>query len=290
MRRPMKILAVIPHYYNPIKNFNPDRMGTTTLYDSLSDDPEKKIASLQETIWMLNVNFGAHQRYHHDGAANTSAPSEIDVVVCCLPQFNVCSYLRLPQRMFSVHPVDCPPLMIGFAGHEILGQAWGKYDYYCFLEDDTIVYDVHFFRKLAWFNKTFGDDWVLLPQRYENSIYAGPDKRYGEADLSGFFQGADFSHKEFRFGFLGTEVVITTTTNLHSGCFFLNAAQMRRWMDSGTFLDRDTRLISPLESAATLGLVKNFRVVKPAPESAAFLEVRHHTAKVASQWWGEGNR
>jgi hypothetical protein len=38
------------------------------------------------------------------------------------------------------------------------------------------------------------------------------------------------------------------------------------------FFDRDTSFIGPLESAATLGIMRAFRIYKPAPEHAAFLE------------------
>ncbi|HEX5443325.1 MAG TPA: hypothetical protein VFW87_05840, partial [Pirellulales bacterium] len=63
--------------------------------------------------------------------------------------------------------------------------------------------------------------------------------------------------------------------NPHAGCFFLNAAQMERWAGQPHFLDRDVRFVGPLESAATLGILKTFQVYKPAPENAAFLEVEH---------------
>ena len=68
-------------------------------------------------------------------------------------------------------------------------------------------------------------------------------------------------------------------TNPHSGCYFLNANQMASWAARGDFLDRDASWIGPLESAATLGVMKAFRVYKPSPENAAFLEVEH---------WGTG--
>ena len=54
---------------------------------------------------------------------------------------------------------------------------------------------------------------------------------------------------------------------------------MAYWASQPHFLDRDIRFIGPLESAATLGIVKTFRVYKTAPEQASFLEIQHFGAK-----------
>jgi hypothetical protein len=50
---------------------------------------------------------------------------------------------------------------------------------------------------------------------------------------------------------------------------------MDSWAAKPYFLDRDTSFVGPLESAATLGVMKTFRVYKPAPETGAFLEIEH---------------
>ena len=73
--------------------------------------------------------------------------------------------------------------------------------------------------------------------------------------------------------FLGDKLVLSRVNNTHGGCFFLNRRQMEHWAGRPYFLDRDTSFAGPLESAATLGITKTFRVYKPARENAAFLEV-----------------
>ena len=65
------------------------------------------------------------------------------------------------------------------------------------------------------------------------------------------------------------------TFNPHSGCYFLNAEQMEKWASTPYFLDRDTSFIGPLESAATLGTMKTFRIYKPAADDSNFLEIQH---------------
>jgi hypothetical protein len=71
------------------------------------------------------------------------------------------------------------------------------------------------------------------------------------------------------------QVMFYRALNPHSGCYFLNAEQMNHWVSKPYFLDGDTSFIGPLESAATLGIMRSFRVYKPANFNANFLEIQH---------------
>ena len=64
-------------------------------------------------------------------------------------------------------------------------------------------------------------------------------------------------------------------SNLHSGCFFLNREQARTYAGSGHAAVVDTSFHGPLESAATLGMLKTFQLMKPVPENGRFLTVEH---------------
>ena len=59
---------------------------------------------------------------------------------------------------------------------------------------------------------------------------------------------------------------------------------MESWASKPYFLDRDISFAGPLESAATLGIMKTFRVYKPAPASAGFFEIRHANARYLGNW------
>ena len=50
---------------------------------------------------------------------------------------------------------------------------------------------------------------------------------------------------------------------------------MRTWSARPYFLDRDASFYSPLEGAATAGVMRTFRTYKPSRESANFFEIRH---------------
>jgi hypothetical protein len=50
---------------------------------------------------------------------------------------------------------------------------------------------------------------------------------------------------------------------------------MARWAAQPDFLQRERAFVGPLESAATLGIARHFRVYKPERTNASFLELRH---------------
>jgi hypothetical protein len=74
---------------------------------------------------------------------------------------------------------------------------------------------------------------------------------------------------------LGQKVQFQRTRNPHSGCFFLNARQLEHWARQPHFSDHESRIIGPLESAATLGIMRTFKVYRPAVAHADFPEVSH---------------
>jgi hypothetical protein len=50
---------------------------------------------------------------------------------------------------------------------------------------------------------------------------------------------------------------------------------MEYWVKQPYFLDRDCSFVGPLESAATLGIMKTFKIYKAAPSHANFMEIQH---------------
>ena len=73
----------------------------------------------------------------------------------------------------------------------------------------------------------------------------------------------------------GGSVYFESPRNPHSGCFVLSGPQLQHWVEQAWWQDGDCSLISPLESAASLGVAKTFRVFKPAMPNASWLELQH---------------
>ncbi len=146
------------------------------------------------------------------------------------------------------------------------------------LEDDLVLDDPSFLRKLRWFCRTFGDDTLLQPHRFETSASGPIHKLYIDGpvkpDFTARWQDVN-DRRELRTDFLAEPLAFERWPNPHSGCFFLNAAQMEKWASSPCFLDGDCSFAGSLESAASLGIMKTFRIYKPAFANAGFLEILH---------------
>jgi hypothetical protein len=275
----MRILVAIPHY------FHADGQSTGAIrHGSLSRDPVPRVEALAACIAALRQMFDAPQvvidiaSRRGVPANQTFAASKLDIVVCTTRGRHILTRLALPPGSFLHQPTDAEPLLLGFECHAVLHERIGDYDYYCYLEDDLVVTDPWLFAKLSWFRNQVGSESVLLPNRFEVARGGVAWKAYLDGDLppevTAQFQNRS-ERPELGASFLGVDARFIRPLNPHSGCFFLGLDQMRHWAVRPDFLDRDCRFIGPLESAASLGVMRAFRVYKPAPEVASFLEIAH---------------
>ena len=268
----MRILFTIPHYYNA-------RGGG--FYGSLKADPRPRLQALAAMVFGLHATFGARQGLMGSpiAKANTSEEASVEVVVCTTGEQHLVGQLGPLAGLLRHHATRAEPKYLGFECHEVLRDGIGKYDWFCFLEDDLLVTDPLFVRKLEWFNGIAGDEAALQPNRFEiargqpwHKLYI--DGNLAKPEISTRLQDIN-DRRLISAEAFGATVVFQRVMNAHSGTFFLNARQMARWAGQPDFLERDSAWAGPLESSATLGLVRHFRVYKPARENAGFLEVRH---------------
>ncbi|MEM1070965.1 MAG: calcium-binding protein [Planctomycetota bacterium] len=276
----MRILITIPHYFHKSGDVSKPLPSS---YGSLNDDLERRAASLQDTVTSLHQLFGFPQAMIRVAdrttiPANQSMQCEIHVVVVTVQHQHLLHEAELGSQSCHHCIVDHDPSELGFACQRVLRDRWGNYDIYGFLEDDLAIRDPWFFEKLRWFNGHVGDECVLLPNRYELSMTQLYQKCYLDGDLAERvtqpFQDISVM-PELSSTVLGKGVRLVRPLNPHSGCFFLTAAQMKKWISSPTFGVATSAFVGPLESAATLGVMTQFRVYKPAPENASFLEIQH---------------
>jgi hypothetical protein len=274
----MRLLVAIPHYFDHARTneSNPQ-------YASQVAAPETRIAALTACLTALHQNFSdrpvfinqAERRAH---AAELPVPRQLDVVICTTGHSHLLDRLPVEPRYFTHRPTRAEPLLLGFTCHDVLRERLGRYDYYCYLEDDLVIHDPWVFHKLSWFNRSAGDDKLLQANRYEAGLNHLIPKVYVDGDLAervtAPFQDVRDT-EPVAADLLGVRVHFHRTLNPHSGCFFLNARQMEHWAAQRHFLDRDSRLIGPLETAATLGVLRTFKIYRPAPINADFLEVQH---------------
>jgi hypothetical protein len=276
----MRLLFTIPHHF---RDDGRREFGSTGY-----DEAERRALYLRQAILALHAAFGQGQRLFDlaRGAlhrANSATSHSITVIVCTGRSDHLLGRLADIEPLFTHAVSDEPSEHLGFACHGLLKDGLGRFDYCGYLEDDILVADPLLFDKLAWFTGALGPDCVLQPNRFEFRPDKPFAKTYGDGDF--FRDGAgrvskivpayNMADERRRLSLFGREILFQQPQNLHSGCFFLAAAQMALWAAKPYFLDRDTSFVGPLESAATLGLMRSFRVFKPALENANFLEVQH---------------
>jgi hypothetical protein len=278
----VKVLVVIPHYFDP---HGSGRHGST------GPDAGRRIAALSRSLLGLRETLGPHQAFLyclHENVpgrgngrllrVNDSSASRLDIVICTAGHNHLVGQLLVPPHFFRHQPVQTDPMLVGFACRGVLKAHLGQYDYYCYMEDDLLLTDSFFLLKLAWFNATFGDAAVLLPHRFETSEKEPLQKLYIDGpvreDFTAKWQDIN-DRRHLRAEVFGQEMLFERWPNPHSGCFFLNARQMEKWAASEDFAAIDCSFAGPLESAVSLGIMKNFRIYKPSCANAGFFEVRH---------------
>jgi hypothetical protein len=270
----MRILVTIPHYHRP----DPSR----ALYGSCTA-PGPRVAALTACLSFLHQTFGVSSRMVHSEhpigglAANAALSHNLDVMVCTTRDDHLLN--QIPGNLFQHVPTTAEPMLLGFECHSLLRDNIGRYDWYVFMEDDNVITDTLLFDKLSWFLTLAGPNATLLPNRYERHPSRPGVKLYVDGQTQRPEVAAQFQDRndrpEVTGELFGREWVFKRVDNPHSGAFFLNATQMEAFAAAPHFLDRATGFWSALDSAATLSLMRSFRVYKPGLRNAGFLEMLH---------------
>ena len=273
----MKILVAIVHYWNP-------KGGGE--HESLRPDPSPRINALQSQLLSLlrcssnqsvlhmkdRAIYRANNAYRHDITLSIITDGCHHVLDLIDPSFaSVFNHIK-------TQPVNSK--LLGFEAQKYLAShVSSDFDLLCYLEDDLIIHDPLLFDKAQWFSNFFGNESILLPHRYE--VVSTPhivDRLYidgpiSDADLR---QVIPHSPPVQLIDWYGQTVPFSSPENPHSGCFFLNSKQFSLWTSSDVWQDNDISFISPLESAATLGISKVFKLFKPSLSHAAFFQLQHY--------------
>jgi hypothetical protein len=251
----MRILFAIPHFFDAKGN---QRYGST------GPNQGARIRAFSACLGALRELFApVHQ---------------IEIVVCTTGDHHFLDQVPDRRNWYTHHRTQVEPMLLEFECQAVLGQRRGEFDYYCFLEDDLIVHDTAFFDKLTAFTRLATPARLLMPNRYEEGygVKCYLDRELHPAilvRLSATIKSRLATGMEPLFRM--DSVQFCRASNPHSACYFLSAEQMEHWAQQPYFLDRDTSFVGPLESAATLGVMRAFDVFKPAPANLDYLAVQH---------------
>ena len=276
----MRLLFAVVHYFKPGNG----RHG------SLAADPQPRIDALRQLILQIHRLYGqpAAVLNHRERRVDRvdDGGGLIDLRVCVRGDCHVLDHLDDLKGLFQSNTCETEdPRCLGFAAQKVLVEAFQKaessgkpYDYIAYLEDDIVLNDAEFFLKLRLFNRTFGGQYLLMPNRIETLEFQGQLRRFyidGHYNPAASLQYRKSAETHFSMQHLGESVRFEQPSNLHSGCFFLNRDQARRFAASGHAGVVDTSFHGPLESAATLAMLKTFQLLKPALSNGRFLTVEH---------------
>jgi len=271
----MQILVVIAHYFKPEK---------TPRYASERSDAESaRRENLERIIRTWRGVFGEHQYLQIDEKryeAGIGPAAKIDLQLVHLKEHSLIASNFATKHGVRLRQVEVAnPRMLPFAAHHVFKESKSGYDWFVYSEDDILVSDPTTFQKLNAFNTQLGYKRVLQPNRFELNPIATKFKTYIDGNLNPKVLEKINSRIEdtdhLNMMALDTKIALRRARNPHSGCFFLHAEQIDYWTRQPNFLDMDVSFISPLESAASLGISKNFSIYKPFGRESGFFEVQH---------------
>jgi hypothetical protein len=264
-----KILITIPHYYRA--------QAAASTHASERGDAGARAAVVADAIGSLWANLSGRTTIVETKSGGLVAGPkrhQADIRIVTAGSDHLVDSLQRVHSLFRQVPVAVAnPRLLGFECHRVLAAEIENFDWFAYLEDDLILHDQLLIEKLEWFNRLFGGGNTLQPNRYEAGY--GYSRFYIDGPGRWKQIGNNPAPETLEAEFLGRPLRFELASNPHSGCFFLTRGQMRRWMRAPAFLDGDTSFVGPLESAATLGLYKTFRVYKTAAANYDFVEIRH---------------
>ena len=272
----VRILVAVVHYWDPEGNRQ---------HGSLRPNPRPRVEAFQQQLLALQ-RMGARQAQLNIQSmsadpANSQLQHTIDIKVITDGKHHVLDRLDPPYhglfQMVVTEPAS--PKHLGFEAQRFLASRLDQaYDLYAYFEDDLIVLDPWFFRKINWFRSQAGDDCVVLPHRIELAPQPHPVDRFfidGPMPESDLRQILPDPEPSIGVQWPGDTVYFESPRNPHSGCFVISPHQLYYWTQQSHWQDGDCSWVSPLESAATLGIAKTFRLFKPIMAQASWLEIQH---------------
>lgn len=278
----MKALLVIAHFFRPAE-------GKHSSTDERMRQVRREVLEVSLRSWRAHSTETATM----DFQTKTSriAPGALETLDIALlvhednHLFDDELKSRYDVQKASVKLKD--PRRLPFGSHMLLASSVERYDWLVYAEEDLVLHDPFFFRKLAAFQQDFGPRRVLQPHRFELNTKGTRFKTYIDGDLRAGLVDPLFAHVEesqplLETRFAGTDIAFERARNPHAGFFALSAEQLRHWKAQKHFMDADASFVSPLESAATLGIVKTFSVFKTRAPHQGYFEIEHRDRKFSN--------
>ena len=279
----MKVMLAIAHYFRP---------NASGVHSSMSQAMRQVRRNAIRSV-VLHWRALCESAYVIDIESRQFIPGvtpriDLDIFILVHGSDHLLDREFIQKSQLKIVQVDAAdPKMLPFGAHQLMAKNAHAYDWYMYSEDDLVVRDPLIFEKQHFFQRLFGATRVLQPNRYEFNENGPSIKTFIDGDLRKAFIEKFLSQVEepqphLTMTYAEKQITLTRALNPHSGFFMLSRDQLSYWLKRPSFMDMDCSFISPLESAATLGILKNFSVYKPTAPYFSFLEIEHLDTKFSS--------
>lgn len=279
-RQVIRVLVCIPHFFRR----NSPESGY--LNGSNLDPLEKRLAEFrlsyqQITSIVAKVHFtlGSEGRIANETVQPVTQTTQGDVIIVSVAEENLIRELAqgaaINARLWAG-----PPRQLGYQCRRIFARHLGGYDLYCFIEDDTTITDPAFFRKVAKFYQTHGEDKVLLPNRFEIfSLQARGWRTYLDRPVFPALRMAEQPGPDFlTLADFDGDVVFEKTRDSQAGAYVITDTQLKRWMaepDFGAPSESQLQAKADPMELAMIPMGGRLPIYRPAKENLDFLQVHH---------------
>jgi hypothetical protein len=272
----MKILIVIAHYYKPQEN----------AIHSSTDASLRAVRqkALEDAVLSWRAHYSQPATINIERkkfVLSETSIKQMDIAVLVSGEDHLLTKEFTSRYQTQTVQVKTDhPKLLPFAAHKLMADNRYRYDWFIYSEDDLAIPDGSFLKKQVLFQQLFGERRLLQPNRFEVNPGGVRYKTYIDGDLrKGFIEpylamvndDRSLLRQETSFG----AVEFARSRNPHAGFFAITDQQLCCWVNQKHFMDMDCSFVSPLESAATLGMLKTFAIYKSIAPNQDYCEIEH---------------
>lgn len=280
----MKVLVIISHYFKSEAN------GIYSSTNASLRDIRKQ--TLEKVLLFWRSHYDENSIINIDKkklVINRSCVDQLDLVLLIHEDNHLIDDNIIKTYGLKTIKVKTDnPRMIPFAAQKVMAELSNSYEWFIYSEDDLAIHDSLLFHKLTLFQNKFGFTRLLQPNRFEINKSALKFKTYVDGDLKDGFIKPFLEKNNEQSNTLtlknqgGFDIHFLRALNPHSGFFALTAEQLKHWMAQKHFMDLDCSFVSPLESGATLGILKTFSIYKSTVPNLGYFEIEHLDKKFSN--------
>ena len=271
----MRVLVCIAHYV-------PKSGPRHSIEGSSQETTEQRAATVTYCIQQWSSLLASHRfLLGTDFAVNPAMAGSIvpelnavsgTIYVCVNADNHLFEHMQSTKVHTAQQPVGDPRHLPYVCRHMFL-RLIEDYDLFVYTEDDTVPLDPAFFAKYACFDREFGSEFILLPNRYE-LFSSRSHKVYLEFPSP---EGYRVSSPEPGPDVLtmrdGTELVRTDSP--YAGCFAITRQQLRDWVGMPHFFTPTSDFDANVLEQAMIPMFGRRPIYRPARKNLSYLEVHH---------------